>query len=183
MGVGAIAFSGIASALFFLVGAFNETVAKLMITTFAMGWYGMMASLIMRGNKDPLDILQSVAGAVVCGLGFLVALHQIWAVWGGHGDEFSKEVELMLTFASLSFALVWFAQLRKAVGSQAIQLLSWGTIVLVAAVEIMVLILIWHHEHEMNEMFIRFLATFTVLAVTGSFILPILRKLSKSTAE
>lgn len=181
MGLGAIGFTGICSALFFLFGSFGETAVRLLASTLTLGWYGMAASLSLRLGDGVGAKVQNGFAVVVCALGLFVGLHLIWASnglpfleWG-----FKKEFELIFTFFSLSFTLLWFSRLvRSAADSQMVAWCSMAATGLVCIGELMILILIWSEGRDLGDFFYRLLAVVTVLGVTGTVARMILRKIS-----
>ncbi|OGZ05070.1 MAG: hypothetical protein A3C93_06230 [Candidatus Lloydbacteria bacterium RIFCSPHIGHO2_02_FULL_54_17] len=181
--VGIIAFSGLMTALFFLMGNFGETQIRLIASTFVLGGFGMTASLAMRESKTPGDAMQSGVGAVVAVIGTLVFMHLIW---GSSNDLFmgrdsESEWKLAFTVATLSFTLAWIAQVRTDLSHAAVLWCSVVTIAFVAASELMLLVLIWSEGRDLGEFFYRLLAFVTVLAVTGSAIRLVLPKLAKDS--
>jgi len=176
--VGIIGFSGLMTALFFLLGSFGETQVKLLASTFVIGGFGMTASLALRQSGNPSDAMQSGVGGIMAVVGALTFMHLIW----GSGSWFSdleNEWKFALTLATLSFSLAWIAQLRSDLSHAAVTWCSIISIGLVAISELMLLVLIWNDAKDMGEFFYRLLATVTVLAVTGSAIRLVLPKLTK----
>lgn len=185
MGLGAIGFTGVCSAFFFLFGSFGDTAVRLLMSTFTLGWYGMVASLSLSSGDGTGAKVQNGFAVVVCALGLLFGLHLVWASNSSPFSEwgFKKEFEFILTFFSLSFTLLWFSRLvRSAADNQTVAWCSMATMGLVCIGELMVLILIWSEGHDLGGFFYRFLAVVTVLGVTGTIARMILRKITAPQA-
>ncbi len=180
--VGIIGFSGLMTALFFLMGSFGEMQVRLLLSTFTIGGFGMTSSLALRQSSNPADAIQSALGGIVAIIGTLIFMHLIWSSesrWFQSDTE--SEWKLAFTMATLSFALAWVAQLRTDLSHAAVLWCSGITIAFVAASELMLLVLIWSEGRELGEFFYRLLAFVTVLAVTGSAIRLVLPKIAKDS--
>ncbi|MDO8520810.1 MAG: hypothetical protein Q7S52_01730 [bacterium] len=181
---GIIGFAGVMTALFFLTGSFGDTQLKLILSTFTLGGFGLTASLTMQTSKTPGDAIQSGVGGFVALIGVLIAMHLIWGERGSwFSSESDNEWKFALTMATLSFSLAWVAQLRTDLTHIAVKWCSGASIALIVATELMVLLLIWSEGKDMGEGFYRVLATVVVLAVTGSGIKYIVRKLTEDSSD
>lgn len=191
--IGAIGMTGLVSALILLVGTWNDTTGKILLTTFAVGGYGLLASLSLRveaATADPLrglNVGQSLVGVIASFAGLLIAAHMIWSeryldwLFSSEGNEVRWE----FTMLSIAFTTVWIAQLRS-YAARVTDLVLWtsrSTLGMVILAELMVLYVMWADNIPESEAFWRVLAALTVLAVTSTLITFILRKLSSGGSD
>lgn len=175
--IGAIVFSGLIAVMALLFGVFNDTTARLLGTTFALGWYGMMASTALgRDGAKPLGVALTGVALGSSLVGSLIAMHLIWTTQTSFGDT---EWKWAFTCSGIAFSLSWASLVRNVDDDlvAAVRLLSNAIGVVVGIICLMVLSLVWEMFDMPGEFFFRFLAALTVIAVAGSCALPFVRRL------
>lgn len=169
-GLGLSAFIGI---YIIIVGRFGETEIKLLMTTFDIGFFSLMAlsASIWFDRRKFLPI--AYAGLIVSAFALIMGLINIW------GTPHAPSETLVRTFASgaiSSIALAYVSLILLLRGKpKVVNNTIWFAAGCVAVVWFMLLGLIIF-EWDVDDAYFRALTVFAILAVTATVAAPILKK-------
>ncbi len=171
----ALIISALIGIYLFLVGEFNETETKILLTTLVVGWYsltGLCSSVVHQ--KEKLSSF-SMFGMLVSILGFVVTVVAIWY------DKFDSDIwKAVMVFVVLSVSMshVSLLLLVKPVNSK-IKISMKATFVFITIVALMLIKSILN-EFEEDEFYFRLLGVFAILDVLGTIATPLMNKISSN---
>lgn len=179
-GIGALGFGTLLTVSLFLFGTFNDTVVRLILTTFTVGIFSLTA-FVSVNNQNNFTTVLAYAGSLSSGLASVMILSVIWSEDWRWTDGKSKFTLVMCVF---SFATAHSSLLLRALSfvHKASTGLILGTVGCITIVSLMIIFLIISEDIPESDLFFRLLATFTVLAVAGSIATPMVKKLTSQSA-
>ena len=181
IGLGSLATTTFLAVSMFLFGTFSEIILKMMGTTLAIGWFGLMGSVPMRLVDSPEkasrgSILLTVTGIGASGIACLLTLGIIWSdTFRSTAYEKNTLILAILSFsAAYSSILVKYIQPASHPIPKTVMRFSVLCVMVVAFMLIELVIADWDIA---AEFFYRFLAVASVLGVSGSIALPITKRI------
>lgn len=178
LAIGALCLAALVAIGILLFGDFGETEGKILLTVVAVAGYSLLglAATTSLGEKP---VWLGPLGLAVSALGFVLAVGLIWVA--PEGNVLGR---LMGAFLILAIALAHAALLllmTRRVDSGPVRTVRRATLAVTSVVTVMVdvpLLLDW----TLSEFYGRLLGAMIVLAVLGTLLVPILKKLSTGTA-
>ena len=162
----------------FLLGVFEETELKLLMTTLTIGGFsltGLCCSVLYEKRRFiPLAIL----GMMVSFLGFIFTSSVIWGIIDWQVIYSSHLFEILITFVILATSTAQ-ACLLLLIRSEkmSIDVMLAITLVFVLIVALMLIFLVFNIYNHIGEFYFRILGVFVILDFLGTVITPILKKI------
>ena len=186
-GLGALTLGVLISVMLFLFGKFGETQARLLMTTFVVGWYSLAASMSFGLDKNLKQVGIGVTFLSVgaCAAGALWTLRLVWL---DEGQWFGERMEGDIKTAVVLFIVSWMfahsAMLLKTIAASTLHsAIVFCSVALVVLSCFMLVNLVLTDFKGVTEGFVRLLAAISVLAVGGTIGAPIVKKLAGSSVQ
>ena len=176
--IGALIISALIGIYLFLLGEFEETETKLLLSTLAIGWYSMtgLFSSIVYNRKNLKSF--SIFGMIVSVLGLLTTVVALWDVF--ESKEIWKAVMIFIIL-TVTISHVSLLSLIRPKNNK----VKYSLIATIGFIAIVALMLIKStlNDFEEVEMYFRLLGVVSILDVLGTISVPIMNAIVEKKDE
>lgn len=170
-----LSISALIGIFIFLMGKFEQTEVKLLLSTLAVGGYSLTSLCCSILYEKRKFIHLAFYGMLISIIGFIYTLSIIWKLI----NYDSLELKILVIFIILSSSIAHACLLLLIKPNKiTIKKILFMTIVFIFIVALILIIMILTNFELYEEFSFRLLGVFAILDVLGTIITPILKKLS-----